>query len=51
MKTLISSIESKIQDAIDESNSIDIAVPFLSVTTVKRLFNKAKTQEISTKES
>lgn len=49
MKTLISPIESKIQNAIEKSNSIAIAVPFLSATTVKRLFSKTKIQELSLK--
>lgn len=49
MKTLKNPIESNIQNAIDSTQSIAIAVPFLSSTTVKRLFDKTKIQGIQSK--
>jgi len=42
MKILVNPIDASIEEAIDESSFINIAVPFLSAHTVKRLFDKGK---------
>lgn len=49
MISLTNPIDPTFKDATDKSNSIDIAVPFLSVSTVKRLFDKRKIQNLSSK--
>lgn len=49
MQTLTNPIENTIQSAINSSNQISIAVPFLSYPIVKRLFKSEQMEKIQSK--